>query len=117
MPDSCNIHSIANSYTVTDKLHRVRNHLSITGFRQATNCGCSSFHPTIGLEAFNISTLATPMPSHDITRELSLFSRVLSLFQFLFGSCFLQLGAFLLACGLGEVSQMSFGIKLAAFSS
>jgi hypothetical protein len=87
MPDSCNIHSIANSYTVTDKLHRVRNHLSITGCRQPTDCGCSSFHPTIGSEAFNLSTLATPVPSHDITREFSQFSRVLSLFLLLLGSC------------------------------
>jgi hypothetical protein len=74
------MHSITNSYTVTAKLHRVGNHLSITGCRQPTDCGCSSFHPTIGSEAFILSTLATPVPSHDITREFSQFSRVLSLF-------------------------------------
>jgi hypothetical protein len=57
------------------------------------------------------------MPSHDITREFSQFSRILSLFQLLFGSCSLQLRAFSLGYGLGEVSQMLLGIKLAAFSS
>jgi hypothetical protein len=30
-----------------------------------------SFHPTIGLEAFILSTLSTPMPSHDITMEFT----------------------------------------------
>jgi hypothetical protein len=70
------------------------------------NCGCLSFHLTIGKEAFILSTLATPVLGHDITKEFSQFSRVLSLFQFLFGSCSLQLRALSLGYGLGEVSQM-----------
>jgi hypothetical protein len=92
MHNSCNIHSIANSYTIIDKLHRAGDHLSITGCRQPTNYGCSSFHPTIGTEAFILITLATPVPSHDITREFSHFSRVLPPFFLLFGSCSLLLG-------------------------
>ena len=87
MHNSCNIHSIANSYTVTDKLHRTGDRLSITGCRQPTNYGCSSFQLTIGTEAFILSTLTTPMPSHDITREFSHFSRVLPPISLLFGSC------------------------------
>jgi hypothetical protein len=54
------MHSITNSYTVTAKLHKVGNRLSITSCRQPTDCGCSSFHPTIGSEAFILSTLAPP---------------------------------------------------------
>jgi hypothetical protein len=50
-------------------------YLSITVDSQPTDCGCSPFHPTIGSEAFILSTLATPMPSHDITRELLQFLR------------------------------------------
>jgi hypothetical protein len=69
----------------------------------------------MGLEAFILSTLVTPVPRHDITREFSQFLRVLSLFQLLFGSCFLQLGAFSLGFGLDEVSQMLFNIKLTTF--
>ena len=111
------MHSITNSYTVTTKLHRVGNHLSIIDWCQPNDYGCSFFHPTIGSEAFILSTLATLVPSHDITREFSQFSGVLSLFQLLFGSCFLQLGAFSLDCAVDEVSQMLFGIKLAAFYS
>jgi hypothetical protein len=33
------------------------------------------FHPTIGSEEFTLSTLATPVPSHDITRESMPFLR------------------------------------------
>jgi hypothetical protein len=36
---------------------------------------CIPFHPTIGSEEFTLSTLATPMPSHDITRESMSFLR------------------------------------------
>jgi hypothetical protein len=50
-------------------------YLSITVDHQPTDCGCSPFHPTIGSEAFILSTLATPVPSHDITRELLQFLR------------------------------------------
>jgi hypothetical protein len=89
--------------------------LSITGCRQPTDCGCSSFHPTIESEAFILSTLAIPVPSHDITREFSQFSGVMSLSQLLLGSCSLQLRAFSFGYGLGEVSQMLFHIKLATF--
>jgi hypothetical protein len=45
-------------------------HLSITVDHQPTDYGCSPFHPTIGSKAFILSTLATPVPSHDITREI-----------------------------------------------
>jgi hypothetical protein len=45
---------------------------------QPTNCGCSPFHPTIGLDAFTLSTLATLVPGHDTTREpFSLSSQVI----------------------------------------
>jgi hypothetical protein len=50
-------------------------YLSITVDHRPTDCGCSPFHPTIGSEAFILSTLATPVPSHDITRELLQFLR------------------------------------------
>jgi hypothetical protein len=43
--------------------------------------GVLPFHPTIGSEAFILSTLATPVPSHDITRELCHFLEILSLSQ------------------------------------
>jgi hypothetical protein len=46
------------------------------------------------------------MPSHDITRELSQFSRILSLFQLLFGFCSLQFSEISLCYGLDEVHQM-----------
>jgi hypothetical protein len=85
MHNSCNIHSIANSYTVTDKLHRAGDRLSITGCRQPTDCGCSSFHPTIGTEAFILSTLATPMPSHDITRNSHTSRGLFLCFRFCLG--------------------------------
>ena len=107
MHNSYNIHSIANSYTVTDKLHRAGDHLSMTGFRQPTDCGCSSFHPTIGTQAFIISTLATLVPSHDITREFSQFSSLLSLFQLHLGLCSLRTFRGLPLCyGLDEFYQM-----------
>jgi hypothetical protein len=40
------------------------------------------FLPTIGSEAFILSTLATPVPSHDITRELCHLSETFSLSQY-----------------------------------
>jgi hypothetical protein len=46
-------------------------YLSITSCNQPTECGCSPFHPTVGSYAFTLSNLATPVPSHDITRENS----------------------------------------------
>ena len=57
----------------------VREYLSITSCIQPTNCGCVPFHPTIDSKAFILSTLATPMPSHDIPREFMPSLREISL--------------------------------------
>jgi hypothetical protein len=62
-------HSIITSIV----LHRAWKYLSITVDHQPTDCGCSPLHPTIGSEESILSTLATLVPSHDITRELSQF--------------------------------------------
>jgi hypothetical protein len=93
--------------------------LSITGGRQLTNCGCSSFHLAIGSEGFILINLETPMPSHDITKELSQLSRILSLFQLLPGLCSLQnfryFSSFLWPWM--RFIRCSLGIKLASFYS
>jgi hypothetical protein len=75
-------------------------YLSITVDHRPTDCGCSPFHPTIGSEAFILSTLATPVPSHDITREL---------LQFLRGSFSVTASARFIRCSLS--------IKLVTFCS
>ena len=68
-------------FIVTTQIYRVWEYLSISDCIQLPDCGCSPFHPTIGSKAFILSTLDTPVPSHDITRELYHFSETFSLSQ------------------------------------
>jgi hypothetical protein len=70
--------------------------------------GVSPFHPTIGSEAFILSTLATPVPSHDITREL---------LQFLRKSCNLLPQTLSLSQSSVRFIRCSLSIKLTIFCS
>jgi len=69
------------NHTIQFKCTGYRKYLSITSFIQPNDCGCFPFHPTIGSEEFVLITLATPVPSYDITRELCHFSDTFSMSQ------------------------------------
>jgi hypothetical protein len=62
-------HSQENSALSYSLIIQGTKYLSIIIDSRPTNCGCSPFHPTIGLDAFTLSILATPVPSHDTTRK------------------------------------------------
>jgi hypothetical protein len=47
----------------------VQKYLSIAIDIRPTHYGCSYFHPTVGSDTFTFSILATPVPTHDTTRE------------------------------------------------